>query len=349
MEETEKRAVIKYLLKKGMSPKEIHEDMVDTLGDDSPAYSTVKKWVAEFKRGRESVEDDARSGRPRTSTSDVQIDAVRNMVLADRRVTIQHIAETLGISFGSVQTILTGVLHMSKLSARWVPRMLNEEQKQKRLEISRQLLDRFRGDTAGFLKRFVTQDETWVHHFDPETKIQSKQWKHVTSPQPKKYKQVPSAGKVMASVFWDSRDIIMIDYLQKGQTINGAYYAEELRQLRAAIKDKRRGKLRAGVLMLQDNAPAHTSRVAVAAAAECGFELLPHPPYSPDLAPSDFYLFPKLKSHLRGRIFPDNDAVIAAVERFLGDQDEEFYKTGITKLEHRWSKCIEVKGDYVEK
>ena len=87
----------------------------------------------------------------------------------------------------------------------------------------------------------------------------------------------------------------MIVYLEQGRTINGAYYAAELRRLRHEISRKRRGKLNRSVLLLQDNAPAHTSQVAMIAATECGFEVLPHPPYSPDMAPSDFYLFPKIE------------------------------------------------------
>ena len=178
MEKNEKRAVIKYLLKKEMSPKTIHEDIVTTLGDDSPSYSTVKKWSADFKRGRTSTEDDPRSGRPKTATTDIQVEAIHCMVMDDRRITIRYIAETMGISYGSVQSVLTDVLGMRKLLARWVPRMLTPDQKLTRLQISRQLLDRFQADPADFTKRLVTQDETWVHHFDPESKVQSKQWKH---------------------------------------------------------------------------------------------------------------------------------------------------------------------------
>jgi len=90
----------------------------------------------------------------------------------------------------------------------------------------------------------------------------------------------------------------MTDYLSKGSTVTGTYYADKLCKLREALKSKHRGKLRRGVLLLHDNVPAHTSAVATSAAAECGYELLPHPPYSPDLAPSDFCLFPLLKEHL---------------------------------------------------
>ena len=104
-----------------------------------------------------------------------------------------------------------------------------------------------------------------------------------------------------------------------------------------------------GILLLQDNTPAHTSQVAMAAATECGFEVLPHPLYSPDLAPSDFCLFPKLKSNLSSRTFRSNEGVIDAVNEYLGDQHEDFYFEGISKLEQRWRKCVKMKGDYFEK
>jgi len=94
--------------------------------------------------------------------------------------------------------------------------------------------------------------------------------------------------------------MIMTDYLQKGSTVTGAYYVDELCKLRKELKSKRRGKLRHGVLLLHDNVPAHTSAVATSAVAECGYKLLLHPPYSPDLAPSNFCLFPLLKEHLSG-------------------------------------------------
>ena len=110
----------------------------------------------------------------------------------------------------------------------------------------------------------------------------------------------------------------MIDYLEQGSTINGAYYAGELRRIRQEIARKRRGKLTRGVLLLHDNDPAHRLQVAMTAATECGFEILPHPPHSPDNAPADFYLFPKLNSHLRGTQYGSNEGVIEAVNEWPG-------------------------------
>ena len=105
---------------------------------------------------------------------------------------------------------------MRKLSARWVPRLLTVDQKHTRHTLSRTNLNLVQEDPANFLKRFVTIDETWVHHLTQEAKQQSKQWKHPAgSLPPKKAKTVPLAGKVMASVFWDADGILQIDYLQK--------------------------------------------------------------------------------------------------------------------------------------
>ena len=99
-----------------------------------------------------------------------------------------------------------------------------------------------------------------------------------------------------------------------------------------------------GVLFHQDNAPAHTSLVAMTTMHDCGFELVPHP-----LAPSDFHLFPQMKKALAGRHFASDDDVIDAVAEFLESQTKEFFYTGIKTLQRRWSKCSDLDGDYVEK
>ena len=78
------RAVINYICKKGMFPKEIHEDFMETLGKESPFYSTAKKW-AFFKKERESVEDDGLSGRPKDATTDENVKVVHTLVMCDRR------------------------------------------------------------------------------------------------------------------------------------------------------------------------------------------------------------------------------------------------------------------------
>ena len=156
--------------------------------------------------------------------------------------------------------------------------MLTNDQKRTQLDIFRYHLSCYEDDPGNFIQRFVTQDETWAYHFDPDSKMQRKQWKQPGSTSSCKFKSVHSAGKVMASIFWDVQGAVIIDYLVYGQgrTINGAYYACKLRRLCQGITRKRRGTLNRGVLLLQDNAPAHTSHVVMTAATESELEILPY-------------------------------------------------------------------------
>ena len=349
MEKTEIRAIIKYLHLKGMTASEIRDDMLGTLAESAPSYATVTRWIREFKCGRVRVEDDPRSGRPTTATTKDNIDLALKVVMQDRRISRCQVAERLGISIERADKILTKELGFPKVFARSVPRLLKPEQKSTRCTVSMSNLELFKADEDNFLARFITMDETWVHHHQPETKEQSKRWKHTPPRVPKKAKVVRSAGKVMASVFWDYLGVILIEYLQKGHTVTGQHYSGQLKRLREAIKEKRSGELTRGILFHQDNVPAHTSVVAMATNHVCGFELVSHPPYSPDLAPSDFYLFPQMKKALAGRHFASDDDVIAAVEEFLESQTKEFFYTGIKALQHRWSKCSVLEGNYVEK
>ena len=212
---------------------------------------------------------------------------------------MEEITQALGISHGSVSTILHDRLGMRKLIARWVPKSLSDEQMATRASVCSALLKRFRSKDY-FLLHLVTVDETWVHYYEPENKVQSRQWVGPGSARPKKFKTQPSAAKVIATVFWDAKGVIMLDFLPKRSTITGVYYANLLDQLRTAVREKRRGKLSKSVLLQQDNARVHTCKVAMDVVERNRYELIPHPAYSPDLAPSDFFLFTNLKKDIHG-------------------------------------------------
>ena len=345
----EHRSVIKFLTLEGEQPQQILDRMKIVYEDECPSYSTVKKWCAEFKRGRKSIGDDPRTGRPVEGPTPENIEAVRVLVEEDRRVKIRQIAQSVGVSYGTANTILHEHLGLSKLSARWIPRILSVTEKQRRADTSLALVNRYNADPEDFLRRTVTGDEVWVHHHDPESKEESKQWTSKGACGPLKARAAKSAGKVMATIFWDARGTILVDYLPRNQTMNGQYYAELLTRLRIAIREKRRGNLARGPLLLHDNAPVHTSQVAQAAMRDCGFEQIPHPAYSPDLAPSDYHLSPNLKKFLRGRRFPDDESLKEAVHDWLEEQDENFYRAGMEALRYRCLKCFNFNGDYVEK
>ena len=184
---------------KGKTGKEIQGELADVYGSSAPSYAQVKFWVGEFKRGRTSLEDEARSGRPLDATDEEMCNKVRDLVYSDRRIQVEEIAQALGISHGSVLTILHDRLGMRKLTARWFPKSLSDEQMATRASVCSALLKRFR-PKDDFLLRLVTVDETWVHYYEPENKAQSRQWVGPGSPRPKKFKTQPSAGKAMAAV-----------------------------------------------------------------------------------------------------------------------------------------------------
>ena len=123
----EYRAVIQYLYLKGKTGKEIHGELADDYESSAPSYAQVKFWVEEFKRGRTSLEDKARSGRPLDATDEEMCKKVRDLVYSVRRIQVEEIAQALGISHGSVSTILHDRLGMRKLTARWVPKSLSDE------------------------------------------------------------------------------------------------------------------------------------------------------------------------------------------------------------------------------
>ena len=120
----------------------------------------------------------------------------------------------------------------------------------------------------------------------------SKEWRHSTSPKPKKFRIQQSAGKIMLTLFWDELCIILEHYTPRGNTITSESYCNMLKNhLRPAIRSKRRGLLTTGVILQHDNAWSHTAHATVAIINDLHFEMLPHPPYSPDLIPSYYHMF----------------------------------------------------------
>ena len=131
----------------------------------------------------------------------------------------------------------------------------------------------------------MATDETWVHHFIPQSQQSSREWRHTSSPKLKRTWRSRSAGKVMATFFWDWQGVIHVDFLTDARTVNAAYYSD---LLATDVKEKIRSKRKTGgkrVAFLQDNACPHTAKTTMETLQKLKWILLTHPPYSPDLAP----------------------------------------------------------------
>lgn len=340
------KAVIEFLMKEGIAAREISDRLKNVYGESALSYPSVRRWIADFKGGRSDIIDKPRSGRPSSAVTEANKQLVDELIRSNRRITTRDINEVIEVSQGSVHNIIRD-LGYSKVCARWVPRQLTDELKHSRLDVCRQMLQRYRNEGEQFMNSIVTGDESWAHHYEPETKRQSMQWHHLDSPSPKKFKLSPSAGKVMITVFWDSRGVLLLDFLPKGETINSVRYQETLKKLARSIHQKRPDLQ--DVILHHDNARPHTANATTAAIAAKGWSVLAHPAYSPDLAPSDFHMFGPMKDYLRGQRFKDDDAVKSAVRAWIRQCTPEFFVNGFINWRNRWEKCVACSGDYIEK
>ena len=145
----------------------------------------------------------------------------------------------------------------------------------------------------------------------------------------------------MLTLSWDERGVILEHYMPRGNTVNNATYADLRNHLRPAIKSKRCALLSTGVLLQHDNAGPHTAGSTVPTIRDLSFECLPHPPYSPDLDPSDFHVFGPLK-----------EATKRCSRRCMSGcalSQKTFFCRGIQALPKRWNTCMVRSGDGVEK
>ncbi|UYV61411.1 hypothetical protein LAZ67_1004761 [Cordylochernes scorpioides] len=260
--------------------------------------SNVYRCYKMFSEGREDVNDEERAGRPSTSTTDEKINEVEKMILANRRITVREVAEDLNISIGSCHPIFINDLGMRRVAAKFVPKLLNCDKKQHRMNIANEMLDSVRDD-PNLLQRVTTGDEAWVYGYDVETKAQSSQWKLLQEPRPNKARQVRSNVKVLLTVFLDSRGVVHHEFFPQGRTKRPELW-----------KNK-------NWLFHHDNAPAHTSLLVRDFLAKNNTLMMPQPPYSPDLAPCDFFLFPKLKRPMKGRGYATLDEIKTASKEEL--------------------------------
>ena len=338
------RYCIKFCQKLGDTQVETIRKIQQAFGNEALSPTHIKQWFKCFKDGRASVESNPRSVRPSTSRKEEVMDQVCEKVLEDCHLTVQEIVAKVGISTGSVYSILTEDLNLRRVSAKFVLKLLTEQQKECWKEISEDMLDLANHDPE-FIKTIITGDETWVYGYDPETKFQSSQWKHPESPRPKKAQQVCSNVKMMLICFFDSRGIVHHEYAPEGQTINKEYHLQVLCRLCEAVRRKWHNVWAAKNFQLHhDNGPIHSAHAIHAFLAKSSMPLVGQAPYSPDLAPCDFWLFPKLKTILKGRRFQSREDIMKKSMEELGSIPEEKFKIRFKKWQKLWEVCLPPRG-----
>ena len=256
----------------------------------------------------------------------------------------------VGISTGTAQTIVHGNMQFRKICARWVPHALTQAQKVKRVQCATKLLSEFDRADSRRLFEIVTGDETWVRYCQPLSKEANKVWvaKGVDPPMiPRHDFRDP---KVMYCIFFDSSGPVCQICVPKYQTITGSFYINQcLSEVEKFYHNRRPRTGTRGLRILHDNARPHKTKLVREKSDALKIVELGHPPYSPDLAPCDFWLFPKLKKHLSGRKFESRAQMGSAIFQYMKAVPPEDYK----KVFYDWIKRLKLvlqhEGEYFEK
>jgi len=318
------------------------------FGESCLSQSKTIEWYSQFKSGRRSFEDDHRSGRLSTSHTKETVACVREIIHADQRLTIREVAEEVRVAFGTCQKILTEDLQMWRVAAKFMPRLLTAEQKDDRMSICTDLRNWAQND-PNFMSSVNTGDECWVYRYDSETKQMSSQWSTASSPPPKKARQVKSNARTMLIAFIDIGGLVRHEYGPRGQTVNKEFHKTVLQPLRNAVRRHRPEKWRYGNWILHhDDAPAHRAVTTNEFLAKQNLSSLSHPPYSPDLALCDFFLFLQLKKTMKGCRFDYTENIQANTTRQLRAITKSDYQKCFCQWQERWNKCIQAQGHYFE-
>ena len=208
-----RRVCISFCIILGETPTETVLMLEQSFGSAALSRGRVFEWHRRFREGQTSAEDNERSGRPSLSRTDDSKAQISEILDQDRNKTLREISTESGLSYGTCQRIVTGDLAMKRVAAKFIPKLLNLDQKKNRMLICQDMKQSL-ADDPDLLSKIITGDETWVYGYDPETKFQSSQWKSPDSPRPKKAWQPRSQVKVMLIVFFDISGVVHHEYIQ---------------------------------------------------------------------------------------------------------------------------------------
>lgn len=286
------------------------------------------------------LRDKERLGRPATLDPEV----LRKAVEANPRTSTRRLSDEVGSSKSTIHRHLIQLGKVNK-SCRVVPHDLTPAQAKCRVDICRDLLSNPQDDR--FFKRIVTCDEKWILYRNPDM---TKQWLDPGQSAEPVVKQKRFDSKVMLCAWWNYEGLIYFELVPNGVGITADIYSEQLEKVYAVLAQRYPALINRGkILIQQDNARPHVARKTRQTIENLdGIELLPHPAYSPDLAPSDYYLFRSMAHFLRGRDFTNIREVETGIREFFASKEPEWYRHGILELSERWQKTIDYNGLYFE-
>lgn len=331
------RIIIKFLWSQGKRPTDIMQEL--RLSDQCKHVSraTVYKWYKRFEDGEWDCEDRERSGRPKKNGIK---ELIEETLQDDPYQSARSLASSLHVDKNTVCSIMKNELNMRKVNLHWIPHELSDHQKKVRVDLSSEMLNVLKN--IRFLSSVLTGDETFLYWKNPRNSM----WLQSDLSPPSRERKSIGAKKLMISVIWSSSGMKSIVMLPRGQSFNKEFFMDTvLADLLETIKLARPVKKTSELILHIDNARPHLVDDYL---TRNGLTRLPHPPYSPDLAPSDFFLFGYLKMRLEGKFFNSDDELFQEACNILRDIPNSILRDVFHEWMRRLERCIELKGEYVE-
>ncbi len=311
----------------GWSQKETCIRLKQAFGHLAMSKTRIHEWHKTFSNGRTQVTDLPRTARRKTGRSEENIQTIKNVLAEDRQFAIAGMSELTGINPTAIQRILKIDLGSVRKSARLIPHLLTGPQEYTHMDTALQILRRAHKNPL-FLSSVITMDESWVYQYDPLQKAQAAQWLHRQDPHPVHCNKERTTGKVLLVSFFNQKGLVHREFL-RNTNVSQAIFIAILQRLRHSIHIKR-PKIFRNWWSHMDNATTHTSGNTVNYLPLTGTQVLRHAPYSPDLAPSDFWFYPCLKKPLRGICFASLDDLEVAVDDVISSIPSHEFKHCMT-------------------
>ena len=333
------RSCLLYEFKLGTNASSASRRICTTFGKGAVSERTARNWFQKFRSGNEALEDEPRAGRPILLNND----DLKAAIETDSSLTCHELAYGFLVSDETIRLHLHQLGKRLKMS-RWVPYELTPANKMQRLTICSSHLSRQKREPI--FDRIMTCDEKWIMYTNFKRKHH---WLSPGDHLPQTSKGPLFQKKLLLCVWWTCQGIIHYEFLKTGETINANKYCEQLVRVQENLLKKQPALVnRRQVLFLQDNARPHVAKITLAKITELNWEIMPHPPYSPDLSPTDFHLFLSLDNHMKNRAFNIEEDLKMEIQNFFQSKTKDFFKNGITKLLNRWEKVIACEGSYFD-